>query len=80
MSLSQSAFQPTYKIIPLHLCVSISADEILGVRPSHLPKMPASPLLAFLYGPRKSLCVPAGGHSPLLALIYPPHVRSAVIG
>lgn len=35
---------------PFHLSMLISADEILGFHPSCVPKMPASPLMAFYIG------------------------------
>lgn len=57
----------------------ISADEILGFHPSLLLKMPASPLMAFLCMPHKSLSVPTGRHSPLLDPIYSPLLPSRVL-
>lgn len=56
----------------------MSANEILGLQPSLVPKRPASPLMAFLYRPHKSPSVPAGGHSSLLPPIHAPRSGSLI--
>lgn len=57
----------------------IGADEILAFHPFCVPKMPSTPLMAFLYRPHKSP-VSTGGHGPLLAPIHPPLCARSVIG
>lgn len=49
-----------------NLNMLISADEIFGFNPSCMPKMPASPLMAFLYRPHESPSVPTGGPKPFI--------------
>lgn len=76
--LAPAAFYPRYKIMHFHLSLLISVDEILRFHPSWVPKMPASPLMAFYIGHINLRLSPLRGISLYWPQSIPPFAGSAI--